>query len=360
LIRIQPSINNGSLRIRFKLEGSIYNISGLGKAANRLARAKAELIAATIERDIELGSFDRTLARYLPQEPIKPAKPRKLTELWDLWVSTLDLSEQTKSEHYRNTRNMILRAKPLPKSDSSDWFIKDGSHLSSFSFNLRRRFISNCLEWAIEQKLVMENPFRTIKSKKAAKRNKTKPLTIEQVRQILEGFKVHYPDYVGFATFLFLTGCRLSEAAGIQWKRIDFARGEVTIADTLAKVNYQKTRVRQQTKTGSITVLAMSKGLLKLLESLPKGKPDDLLFQYLDGQPISPQKYYKAWVRLLKRLDIPHIKAYASRHTFTSHALDSGLDSSKVAQFLGHTDSAMVDRNYGSTINTPRLPDLNL
>jgi integrase len=360
VVRIRPTNNNGSLRIRFKLEGEIYTISGLGQASNRIARAKAELAAALIERDIELGTFDTALSKYQPQEPAKPVKPKRLIELWDLWVSTLHLSEQTKSEHYQNTRNMILRAKPLPNSDSADWFMKDGAHLSAFSFNLRRRFFSNCLEWAIGQKLVTENPFRTIKSKKAPKRNKTEPFTLEQVRQILVGFKAHYPDYVEFSTFLFLTGCRLSEAAAIQWKRVEFAKGTVTIADTLSKVNYQKQRIRQQTKTGSITVLSMSEGLRRLLESRPKGGSDDLVFTYPNGEHISPEKYYKAWVRLLKKLGIPHIKAYASRHTFTSHALDSGLDSSTVGRFLGHTDGSMVDRNYGSTINTPRLPDLNL
>jgi integrase len=360
VIRIQPTNNNASLRIRFTLEGSIYNIAGLGKADKRIARAKAELAAALIERDIELGAFDTTLAKYLPQEPVKPAKPKKLLELWDVWVGTLGLSQQTKADHYRTTRNMILRVKPAPGSDSVDWFVKDGAHLSAFSFNLRKRFIGNCLEWAIGQKLVTENPFRTIKSKKTTKRNKTKPLALEQVRQILEGFKLHYPDYVEFSTFLFLTGCRISEAIGLQWKRVDFEADTVTIADSLAKVNYQKEKVRKSTKTDTITVLTMSKNLRALLLTLPKGKPDELVFKYPDGEAIALRRYYYAWTRLLKTLGIPHTKAYSSRHTFTSHALASGLDSSKVAQFLGHTDSSMVDRNYGSSINTPQLPDIDI
>jgi integrase len=317
-------------------------------------------MAATIERDIELGAFDTTLAKYLPADSVKPANHGKLIDLWDSWVSTLQLSQQTESDHYRTTRNMILRAKPAPSSDSNEWFIKDGSHLSAFSFNLRKRYFSNCLEWSIGENLAESNPFRTIKSKKAVKRVKTKPLTLKGVRQILEGFRVHQPDYVGFSTFLFLTGCRPSEAIAIQWKRVDFDRGEITIADTLARVAYQKARIRQQTKTGSITVLVMSEGLLKLLESLPRGKPDDLVFHYKDGSAISLRKYQYQWLQMLKRLEIPHVKAYVSRHTFTSHALDSGLDSSAVAKFLGHSDSSMVDQNYGSSIKTPKLPDLNL
>jgi integrase len=360
VIRIQPINNNGSLRIRFTFKGDIYNIAGLGQCSNRLARAKAELAAALIERDIELGAFDATLAKYLPQEPMKAIKPKKLLELWDSWVGTLQLSKQTESDHYRTTRNMILRAKPTPISDSADWFVKDGAHLSAFSFNVRRRSFNNCLEWAIGQKLVKENPFRQIKSKKTTKRNKTQPLPLEQVRQILEGFKAQYPDYVKFSTCLFLTGARTSEIIGLQWKRINFEANTITIADTLATVRYQKATVRQQTKTDTITVLTMSNALRALLLTLPMGSPDELVFKYPDGSAISLRRYYYSWTRILKALEIPHVKSYVSRHTFTSAALDSGLDSSKVAQFLGHTDSSMVDRNYGSSLNTPQLPELDI
>lgn len=359
MTKIRVTDNNGSLRIRFKLDGQIYNISGLGKSDNRVSCAQAELAAALIERDIKLGCFDESLARYLPHEPVKPPKPKKLIELWDAWVKTLGLSEQTKADHYGTTRRMILRAKPAPNSASVDWFLKDGGHLSSYSYNLRRRLIGNCLDWSIEQKLITENPFRTIKPKKATRRNKTKPLTMEQVRQILDGFKIHYPGYENFAKFLFLTGCRISEAIGLQWKRVDFQANTVTIADALAQVRYQKERVRKSTKTGTVTVLAMSEQVRELLLNIPRGKPDDLVFT-CDGEAVSLRKYYYAWKRLLETLGIPHVKAYVSRHTFTSHALAGGLDSSKVAQILGHSDSSMVERNYGSLLNNPRLPELDV
>jgi integrase len=365
LVKILPKDNNGSIRIRFKIGGQTHNISNLGRSDNRIASAKAELIAATIEKDIELGDFDPTLARYLSGIAINmPAKktpaPMMLLEVWDLWVDTLALSEQTKSDHYKTTRGMIKRTKPSPSTDSAEWFLKGGAHLSPFSYNLRKRFIRSCLDWAIEQGMVSENPFRTIKSKKSAKRNKTKPLALEQVRQILAELKIDHPEYHAFSTFLFLTGCRTSEGIGIQWKRIDFDRGELTIADTLAQVNYQKELVRKQTKTGAVTTVIMSAGLENLLRSIPRGKPDDLVFPGIDGEPIARMGYYKTWRKVLAKLDIPYVKPYVSRHSFASLALDSGLDASKVASFLGHTDSSMVDKNYGSAMKPATLPTFDL
>jgi integrase len=367
LVKISPSNNNGSIRIRFEFEGKKHNISDLGKWGNRLDRARAELMAATIERDIELGGFDATLDRYLrpiaapkPVEPAKvPAPKRHLLDVWDSYVDTLALSELTKSEHYQTLRNSINRVKPKPGLDSIDWFVRSTADLSTFSFNSRLRMLKGCLSWAVDQGLAKSNPFSGIKIKKSGKPNKTKPFTLSQVRQILDGFTAIAPTYRPIATFLFLTGARTSEAIGLQWKRIDFIAGTVTIADTLTTVKYQRAPIRKSTKTGAVTVLPMSNNLRQSLESIPTGEPNDLVFSH-KGKTVSIELYRRAWKLVLESVGIPHQKMYSSRHTFCSQALASGLTSSQVADFLGHSDSSMVDKNYGSSINVIPLPDFNI
>jgi integrase len=368
LVKINCSNNNGSIRIRFDFEGKKHNIAGLGSWANRLDRAKAELLAATIERDILLGNFDATLDRYLrpmavskPVEPAKVPAPKShtLLKVWDSWVATLDLSEQTKAEHYSTVRRHILRTKPAPLLGSTAWLIESTVHLSAYSFNLRLRMLGNCLDWAIDAGLTQSNPFRKIKRKKSPRINKTRPLTLEQVRQVLNGFNAIAPTYRPFAEFLFSTGVRTSEGVGLQWKRIDLEAGTVTIADTLTQMKYQTTKVRKPTKTSSVTTLPMSTNLRKLLESLPRGEPDDLIFTH-NGKPISRQLYHRAWTKVLVDVGIPHQKPYSSRHTFCSQALDMGLTPSQVAEFLGHSNSSMVERNYGSAINVVPLPNFDI
>jgi len=45
-------------------------------------------------------------------------------------------------------------------------------------------------------------------------------------------------------------------------------------------------------------------------------------------------------------MDLP-FTAYSYRHTFTTDALLAGVDLTKVAALLGHSDAAMVARVYG-------------
>jgi integrase len=219
--------------------------------------------------------------------------------------------------------------------------------------------LKNCLDWAVTQELAESNPFSGIKIKRSGKPSKTKPFTLAQIRQILDGFTAIAPTYRPIATFLFLTGARTSEAIGIQWRRIDFEGGQITIADTLTTVKYQRLPIRKSTKTGAVTVLPMSSNLRQLLESLPIGESDDLVFTH-KSKPIRRELYGRAWKKVLVSVGIPHQKMYSTRHTFASQALDIGLTSSQVAEFLGHSDTSMVDKNYGSSINVVPLPNFDI
>lgn len=355
MVRINLTNNHNRIRIRFQYRGQIYNISRLGKYSNRLDLALASTIAAKIELDIQLGQFDTTLAKYVGSKSFRSSIG--LLELWDLWVDTLGLSEQTKSDHYHRARRMI--EKHSPKVDDATWLNKAGELLAPSTFNTRLRFYRNCLEWAISEGLAKENPYSKIKPRKGTK-NKTKPLTSKEIAKILEGFSSDYPDYLPFVTFLFLTGCRISEAIGFQWKRVDFAKGEVTIADTLAKVNFQKEKLRKPTKTSAITVLPMSESLRFLLESLKPGKSNDLVFTDEDGQEFNLRKYHKKWSKVLKKAEIPHVKAYVTRHTLASHAIEQGMSLASVAYLLGHKSIAMVERNYVGLVGNAKLPTINL
>jgi len=44
---------------------------------------------------------------------------------------------------------------------------------------------------------------------------------------------------------------------------------------------------------------------------------------------------------------LPRITPYAMRHTFASNLLIAGVSDTKVARWLGHSDTRMVHRHYG-------------
>ena len=122
---IKPINNNGSIRIRFRQGGVRHNINPQGEYSNPIDIGKANLICARIELDILLRIFDTSLKKYtedyphvgVPSENSSPVVTKKvktytLIEVWDLWVDSLDISEDTKLNHYRPLRIMIGKVKP--------------------------------------------------------------------------------------------------------------------------------------------------------------------------------------------------------------------------------------------------------
>jgi integrase len=358
--KIQPTNNNNSIRIRFEFNGNKFNLSALGRWDNRLDLAKAELLAATIEQDIKLGNFDSTLEKYIGKShQVENVKKIDILELWDKWVDQLQLSEPTRENHYRLLRNKIIKCGNI---ESNLWFVEITKDLVPSGYNLNLKMLQSCFDWGIKEKLIAVNPYLKLKLKKLPAKVKTKPLTLEQVNLILEGFESRYPYYRDIAEFLFLTGTRTSEAIGLQWKRIDFVLGTVTIADTLATFRHTREKCRKPTKTNSTAILPMSKKLRTLLEKVRENstniQPDELVFPR-KGKPINRDTYYRAWIRVLESVGVPKVKAYCSRATFASHALEAGLTSSQVGAFLGHADGTMVDRVYGSDLKIIKLPDFD-
>lgn len=90
-------------------------------------------------------------------------------------------------------------------------------------------YLSACCEWGVKHKLISDNPFNGIaqdmpKSKYITDSN---PVSFtEEKIAILDAFKKHctkginYRHYAAFVEFLFLTGCRSSEAVGLTWNKI--------------------------------------------------------------------------------------------------------------------------------------------
>jgi integrase len=357
---MRPINNNGSIRIQFTHDGRRYSLAPGGQFDDPIALAFANAIAARIELDVRAGYFDESLQRYQGDGIIpakKPRHPKKLLRIWDAWVESLTLSEETKADHYEMVRRMIASAKPAPTIDHAAWFSKSGEHLAASTHNKRLGYLRRCCDWAVSEGLATGNPYRPLKTKRVVTEPIT-PFTKEEVSRVIAGFKELHPSYVPFVCFLLATGARTSEAIGIQWKRVDFERGEVAIADSTPRVRGGKGTQRKPTKTNRVTVLNLNDALRQVLQSLPKVLPDDLVFKSPEGKAIDRSNFRSAWKQVLESQSIKYRKPYVSRHTTASHALDQGASLPDVAYILGHRDTRMVSQTYGHTVKRPNLPDL--
>ena len=301
----------------------------------------------------------RSLLAQLSQQ-LQPKSDQNppLLEVWDLWVQTLDLPTETAADHYRVTRRQIEKANNPPAGDTH-WFL--GNPLAPQTYNARLRYLKNMAAWAVDEGLLSVNPWLKIKPRKGTKEI-IKPFSQNEAARIIASFEDNYPAWVPFTKFLFLSGCRMSEAIGLQWKHINFERGEICICESLSRkpgTNYE--RVRKSTKTGSVRFLKINAELTKVFEQVsPASKnPENLVFKNPTGtNSIDCRNFRHRWKTVLAAANIPYRRPHIIRHSFASHAIEQGCPLTGVAYLLGHTDTRMVAQTYGHLINRPSLPNI--
>lgn len=360
---IRPINNNGSIQLKFTVGGKRYSFNPIpgGSYGNRKDMAEATLVATKIQNDIQAGYFDETLERYRPSSKLvkKPGlETTDLLGLWDAWVDTLDISAATKADHYKAIRRMIVKASPAVTDTS--WLTK--ANLAPNTYNKRLSYVKSCFLWAVREGKVTDNPFEKVKTRKVVTKP-IKPFTREEIATILKGFDEIAPHYKPFIKFLFLTGTRLAEAIGLRWEHVDFARNEIVIRESYPKDRTKagRTRIRKETKTGSVRYLTMGDSLRELLESLRDGQSqDDLVFKTVRGCVPDNSTLQKLWKKVLRHCGIPYRKLHAIRHTMLSHAVEQGIPLTGVAYLAGHSNTSMVIKTYGHMVNRPNLPDMGM
>jgi len=303
----------------------------------------------------ELRSLLTQLSQHLQSEPDKNPP---LLDIWDAWVKSLDLTAQTKADHYAILRRQIVRVNP-PVADTN-WFVS--LEFAPATFNKKLGYLRACGNWAKAEDLIAVNPWLKVKPRKKPKEIIT-PFSQNEAARIIAGFEKSYPTWTPFAKFLFLSGCRMSEAIGLQWKHVDFERGEICICESLAqrKDGDGYERVRKETKTGSVRYLRINDELAKLLEQVsPASKnSDDLVFRSPNGTShIDSNNFRNRWTKVLTAANIPYRRPHIIRHSFASHAIEQGTPLTGVAYLLGHSDTRMVATTYGHLINRPDLPSI--
>jgi integrase len=304
----------------------------------------------------ELKGLLIQLSQQLQSEP---EKNPPLLDIWDAWIEDLNLPSQTKADHYHCVRRQIVKA-GVPLSLNIAWFT--GNNLAPATNNRRLRLLTKMAAWAVTEGLLSANPWLKVKPRKGSKEI-IKPFSQNEAARIIAGFEKRYPAWVPFTKFIFLSGCRMSEAIGLRWQHVDFERGEVCICESLAQNRegngYE--RVRKSTKTGSTRFLEINTELSKLLRQvLPARKnSEDLVFLNPAGTGhIDTNNFRDRWKKVLSDEKIPYRRPHIIRHSFASHAIDQGIPLTGVAYLLGHSDTRMVATTYGHLINRPTLPQI--
>ncbi|MGB9389835.1 MAG: site-specific integrase [Xanthobacteraceae bacterium] len=160
-------------------------------------------------------------------------------------------------------------------------------------------------------------------------------LSIEESKRLINAASGEFKPMV---TAALQTGCRHSELCGLKVKDLDIDNQSIFISHSKTK----ETRHVNLTDEG-----------VALFANLAAGRrANDPLIQRNDGLPFNTSQQVRRMKHACKIARIENVTFHGLRHTFASTLIKAGVPLKYVAESLGHTSIAMVEKHYGHLIKS--------
>lgn len=384
---VQIKASHGRLQLVFSFNGRRRYLS-LGVTDSKTSRAVAEMRARQIQLDILSGNFDETLAKYKPQAAIAAEEPElvvaseepagpDLSELWEKFVEYKRPQCSPNTMYYvYGTYSKYLEQLPTHNLDrASD--IRDFA-INTFPIESCKRFVvrlNACCKWACQSGLIESNPFEGMakeikppKSQRKTDESDVFPFTVAERDAIIAAIRANtfcrkhsaykHEHYAGYVAFLFLTGCRPSEAIALQWKNISRDYSSIHFERAVITTGSGR-KMRDGLKTQERRRFPCNVKLQALLKSVKPENytPAKLVFPGFSGKVLNTASFRKTvWKPVLEGLNIEYRKPYQTRHTFITLALEHGLDAKDVAKLVGNS-AEVIYRHYAASKREVSVPE---
>ena len=271
----------------YKLDGKTKD-EAIGWASEGIKPSGCFDIYKELKENRRKGEGPRTLAekRALDLER-REAERKRLITLGDYWNSTyLPFARQRKGESswkrevslYTNWIAPTFSKMPLREIDLQLWDVLvrvlDDGGLSQRSKEYATGTLRRVLKHAYERRVIDMPPPSGNRVGVTAPRTNRRERIIrpEEMKAILDHLATHDKNAHNLTLFACLTGCRLGEAAKLQWKDVDLARKQLTFRDT---------------KNKDSRTIGIEDDLHELLSSLPKKKATAHVFQSRKKTPYT-------------------------------------------------------------------------
>ncbi|MGK7663331.1 MULTISPECIES: tyrosine-type recombinase/integrase [unclassified Marinovum] len=202
--------------------------------------------------------------------------------------------------------------------------LRDGRKVGSIHTELGH--LRSAMRWAAKCRLIDRAPHIEQPPKPDSD---VRPLTDRQITALLDGCGA---PHIRLAVVLLLaTGARIGAVLDLEWSRVDFDRGVIDL------------RLPDGVTRKGRAVVPMNRMARAALEAAYQARLTDHVVEWAGKRVKSIRKGYSA---ALERAGLSEVSIHQIRHTVAVRMLSAGQPIEAVAQYLGHSNTAITYKTY--------------
>ena len=222
-----------------------------------------------------------------------------------------------------------------------------GKGLSNATVRGIHMVLREALDSAVREGLIPKNPADGTSPPKIY-RSEKQVLTKDQLETFMKLIEGDEEWYDFFYTEI-ITGMRQGEICGLRWEDFDREKRTLRVARSVDFVNKELVVGETKTEDGKRTIY-LPDSLWHILaeRQRQKGTFSEWIFPNLlkPEWPLNPSRAYRQLKKLLESGGLPSIRFHDLRHTFTSHAANSGIAPKTLSEIVGHSKASFTLDHY--------------
>lgn len=207
------------------------------------------------------------------------------------------------------------------------WKSKRKENLQAGSVNRELALLKHIFSMAVKWRKLKENPAKEVKQFKGETK-RVRYLMPDEIQKLISNCGDLLDGYLKpIVTIAVHTGMRKGELLGLEWDRVNFEQGIISLFDT-------KNHERRD-----IPMNETVKAVLRAME-----RKGNLIFPNKNGRQIDGVPFYFAFHEALTKSGITDFRVHDLRHSFASNLVMAGEDLNTVRELLGHKRMEMTLR----------------
>ncbi len=204
--------------------------------------------------------------------------------------------------------------------------------------------LSNCLEQAVAERLILVNPAKGCKLPKLEKKE------MQLLPQEKIGLYLAEADHRGLLALFYLeltTGLRRGELLALLWTDLNATARTISVTKQVNRINGELV-VSQPKTQNSVRTLAIPQQAVDLLTEEHRKHPHNpyMFPSPKTGTMYDPDAFRRIHDKILKAIGAEHIRFHDMRHLFATLSLKNGVDVKTLSGALGHYSAGFTLNTY--------------